>query len=85
MKNRTYVLSESLTCIAFSIEKHREILLASHQFLALICSSLSAKIRDMTDMERPHILSWKRGRHCVYSALDIVLKAAASFHPQDQL
>lgn len=43
--------AESLTCISFSIEKHREKLLASNAFLALICSSLSAKIGAITSIE----------------------------------
>lgn len=36
--------AESLTCISFSIEKHRDILLSSNEFLTLVCESLSAKI-----------------------------------------
>lgn len=39
---------EPLTCIAFSIEKHRETLLSNHMFLALICNSLSTKIEVIT-------------------------------------
>ena len=42
---------ECLTCIAFSIEKHKEILLSNNKFLELICSSLSAKIGAMTTMD----------------------------------
>ncbi len=36
--------AESLTCISFSIEKHRDILLSSNEFLTLVCESLSGKI-----------------------------------------
>lgn len=43
--------AESLTCIVFSIEKHRETLLSNNGFLALICNSLSTKIGTMTTME----------------------------------
>ena len=43
--------SESLTCIAFSIEKHRETLLADSGFLTFICRSLSAKIGAITTMD----------------------------------
>lgn len=40
--------AENLTCISFSIDKYREILLASNQFLQLICNSLSTKIAAIT-------------------------------------
>lgn len=43
--------AESLTCIAFSIEQHRESLLSNNGFLALICGSLSAKIGMMTTID----------------------------------
>lgn len=43
--------AESLTCIAFSIETYKEMLLLSNRFLALICISLSAKIGAMTTMD----------------------------------
>lgn len=43
--------SESLTCIAFSIEKNRETLLSNNKFLSFICKSLSAKIGAITTMD----------------------------------
>ena len=43
--------AERLTCIAFSIEKHRETLLSNSGFLALICNSLSAKIGTITTID----------------------------------
>ncbi len=43
--------AESLTCISFSIEKHKELLLSNHKFLELICSSLSTKIEAMAAMD----------------------------------
>ncbi len=43
--------AESLTCIAFSIEKHKETLLSNSGFLAFICRSLSAKIGAITTMD----------------------------------
>ena len=42
---------ENLTCIAFSIEKHRDMLLSNNRFLTLICNSLSSKIGAMTTIE----------------------------------
>ncbi len=43
--------AESLVCIAFSIEKHREKLLSDNRFLELICKSLSGKIGAITVMD----------------------------------
>ena len=43
--------AENLTCISFSIEKNREILLSNNKFLELICNSLSAKIGTMTAID----------------------------------
>lgn len=40
--------AENLTCISFSIEKHREKLFSNNSFLVLICNSLAAKIGAMT-------------------------------------
>ncbi len=50
--NNIYVeAAESLICIAFSLEKNREILLSNNMFLQLICNSLSAKIGVMATMD----------------------------------
>ena len=43
--------AEPLACIAFSIEKHKEILLSNNRFLILVCKSLSAKIGTMTTID----------------------------------
>lgn len=43
--------AENLTCIAFSIEKYRAVLLSNHKFLEMICYSLSAKIGAITTIE----------------------------------
>ncbi len=43
--------AESLTCLSFSIERHREKLLSNNKFLELICNSLSTKIGVMTTIE----------------------------------
>ena len=43
--------AESLSCISFSIEKHREALLSNNKFLELICRSLSSKIAVMTTID----------------------------------
>lgn len=43
--------AERLTCISFSIEKNRELLLSDNGFLQLVCSSLSAKIGAMTTID----------------------------------
>ena len=43
--------AESLTCLSFSIERHREKLLSDNKFLELICNSLSTKIGVMTTIE----------------------------------
>ena len=43
--------AERLVCIAFSIEKYKEILFSNNQFLILICNSLSAKIGAITAMD----------------------------------
>lgn len=50
-KNIYAEAAEALTCISFSIEKHREILLSDNKFLRLICNSLSAKIGAMTAID----------------------------------
>ena len=43
--------AERLVCIAFSIEKYKEILFSNNQFLILICNSLSAKIGAIAAMD----------------------------------
>ena len=43
--------AESLTCISFSVEKHREVLISDNRFLKLICCSLSAKIGAMVAVD----------------------------------
>lgn len=43
--------AESLTCISFSIEQNKEILLSNAKFLELICVSLASKIGTMTTMD----------------------------------
>ncbi len=43
--------AESLACLSFSIERHREKLLSNNKFLELICNSLSTKIGVMTTIE----------------------------------
>lgn len=75
--------AERLTCIAFSIEKHREILLASNTFLALICSSLSTKIRTMTDIDAaPASLTERVLSYMQYKCPDKTLKGIeqTAFH-----
>ena len=75
--------AESLTCISFSIEKHRETLLSNNRFLALICHSLSAKIGAMTDMEAaPASLTERVISYMKYKCRDETLKGIerAAFH-----
>lgn len=77
--------AENLTCLAFSIENHREILLRSSPFLALICSSLSAKIGAMTVMDAApaslteRVVSYMRYK-CEDGILKGVEKAAFQLH-----
>lgn len=75
--------AESLTCIVFSIEKHRESLLSNNGFLALICKSLSAKIGTMTAMDAvPASLSERVMSYMKYKCDHGTLKGIeqASFH-----
>lgn len=74
--NNIYVeAAESLTCISFSIERHREILLSNNRFLALICSSLSAKIGAMTTIDAvPASLSERVLSYMKYKCSDETLK-----------
>ncbi len=43
--------AEDVTCISFSIEKYKEVLLSSNKFLESICNSLSAKIAAIATMD----------------------------------
>lgn len=73
----------SLTCIAFSIGKYREILLSNNEFLKLICSSLSAKIGTMTTIDAaPGSLTERVMSYMKYKCNDETLKGIeqASFH-----
>ncbi len=75
--------SESLTCITFSIEKHRETLLGNNRFLVLICNSLSAKIGAITTMNAaPASLSERVMSYMKYKCEDETLKGIeqAAFH-----
>lgn len=75
--------AENLTCISFSIEKYRKILLSSNKFLQLMCNSLSAKIGAMTTMDvapaslRERVISYMK-----YKCDDETLKGIerAAFH-----
>ena len=75
--------AESLTCIAFSIETYKEMLLLSNRFLALICISLSAKIGAMTTMDAaPASLTERVISYMRYKCEDKTLKGLekAAFH-----
>lgn len=75
--------AENLVCIAFSIEKYKEKLLSSNQFLQLICSSLSAKIGSMTTMDAaPASLTERVLSYMKYKCSDGTLKGIeqAAFH-----
>ena len=75
----------SLTCIAFSIEKHRETLLSNSKFLSFICKSLSAKIGAITTMDAApaslteRVLSYMRYK-CEGATLKGVEQAAFHLH-----
>ena len=75
--------AESLTCISFSIEKHRDILLSNSQFLALICNSLAFKIGTLTTIEAaPASLTERVLSYMKYKCSDGTLKGIgqAAFH-----
>ncbi len=75
--------AERLTCISFSIEKHREILLSNNKFLELICNSLSAKIGIMTTIDAaPTSLTKRVMSYMKYKCHDETLKGIeqAAFH-----
>ncbi len=82
--NNIYVeAAENLTCIAFSVEKHRETLLANNKFLELICYSLSAKMGAMTTIEAaPASLTERVMSYMKYKCQDGTLKGIeqAAFH-----
>ena len=77
--------AESLTCIAFSIDKNRETLLSNNRFLALICNSLSTKIGTMTTMEAvpasltERVMSYMKYK-CDYGVLKGIEQAAFHLH-----
>ena len=77
--------AERLTCIAFSIEQNRETLLSNNGFLALICSSLSAKIGTMTTMEAvpasltERVMSYMKYK-CDHGTLKGIEQAAFHLH-----
>lgn len=75
--------AESLSCISFSIEKHRELLLSNNGFLKLICKSLSAKLRTMAAMDAaPATLAERAMSYMKYKCRDGTLKGVeqAAFH-----
>lgn len=75
--------AENLTCISFSIEKNREILLSNNKFLELICNSLSAKIGTMTTIDAaPASLTERVMSYIKYKCEDKTLKGMeqAAFH-----
>lgn len=77
--------AESLTCIAFSIDKNREKLLSNNGFLAMICNSLSTKIGTMTTMEAvpasltERVMSYMKYK-CVHGTLKGIEQAAFHLH-----
>lgn len=75
--------AESLSCISFSIEKHRELLLSNNGFLKLICKSLSAKLGTMAAMDAaPATLAERAMSYMKYKCRDGTLKGVeqAAFH-----
>lgn len=77
--------AESLTCIAFSIEQHKETLLSNNGFLALICNSLSSKIGTMTTMDAvpaslsERVISYMKYK-CDHGTLKGIEQAAFQLH-----
>lgn len=74
---------ESLTCISFSVEKHREMLLSNNKFLELICNSLSVKMGTMTTIEAaPASLTERVMSYMKYKCDNATLKGIeqAAFH-----
>ena len=75
--------AENLTCISFSIEKHREVLLSNNKFLVLICNSLSTKMGVITTMEAaPASLTERVLSYMKYKCSNETLKGIeqAAFH-----
>lgn len=75
--------AEKLTCISFSIEKHKEMLLSDNKFLILICNSLSAKIGEMTAIDAiPASLTERVISYMKYKCNDNTLKGIerTAFH-----
>lgn len=75
--------AESMMCISFSIEKHREMLLSDNGFLLMICNSLSAKIGAMTTMDAaPASLTERVISYMKYKCADGTLKGVeqVAFH-----
>ncbi|MCI9134368.1 MAG: hypothetical protein HFI31_09305 [Lachnospiraceae bacterium] len=75
--------AESLTCISFSIEKHRETLLSNNKFLQLICNSLSSKMGSITAMDAaPSSLTERVISYMRYKCQDETLKGIeqTAFH-----
>ena len=84
--NNIYVeAAENLTCISFSIEKHRELLRSNNQFLELICHSLSAKIATMTTIDAApaslteRVMSYMKYK-CHHGTLKGIEQAAFRLH-----
>ncbi len=75
--------AESLTCLSFSIEKHREKLLSNNEFLKLICRSLAEKIGAMAAMDAaPSSLTERVMSYMKYKCGNQTLKGIeqAAFH-----
>ena len=75
--------AENLTCISFSIEKHKDTLLSNNKFLLLICNSLASKIGVMTTIEAaPASLAERVMSYIKYKCEDNTLKGIeqAAFH-----
>lgn len=75
--------AETLTCIAFSIEKHRDMLLSNNRFLTLICNSLSSKIGAMTTIKAaPASITERLMSYMKYKCEDNTLKGIerSAFH-----
>lgn len=75
--------AENLTSIAFSIEKHRDKLLANHKFLAMICRSLSVKMGTIANFDAaPATLTDRVISYMKYKCEDGILKGVeqSAFH-----
>lgn len=77
--------TENLTCISFSIDKNRELLLTNNRFLQLICHSLSAKLGAITTIDVAHtslterVISYMRYK-CASGTLKGLEEAAFHLH-----